>query len=56
MDEELTFSEYFTVPMIELVNHPDYSQEAYMMVIEISKMTTAQLEKLNTYREAKANG
>lgn len=51
MDEELTFYEYFTVPLVNLMKHPDFSSEVYAMVGEISKMTTAQLESLNAYRE-----
>lgn len=47
MNEELTGHDYLTVPLTELVKHPDFSPHAMRVVIAISEMTTAKLEDLD---------
>jgi len=44
---KLTGKDYIHKPVKELVNHPDFSQHAYRVMIAISEMTTAQIEQIN---------
>lgn len=44
---KLTGKDYIHKPVKELVEHPDFSQHAYRVMIAISDMTTAQIEQIN---------
>lgn len=56
LGDELTGGDYFIKPLADLHLHPDFSLEAYMFVVQISKMTSAQLEALKSHKETITNG
>ena len=45
--EKLTFKQYYSCPLPDLVKHPDFSRHAMRVVEQVSAMTTAQLEQIN---------
>jgi hypothetical protein len=50
--EELTGNDYFSQPLLELSNHPDFDPEIYAFVGLVSKMTTARLQTLMERNDA----
>lgn len=46
LGEELTGNDYFSQPLLEISNHPDFDADIYGFVAQISKMTTARLQTL----------
>lgn len=45
--DKLTGADYMNRPLVELQSHPDFSPHAYRIVDAISKMKTAELEKID---------
>lgn len=39
--------DYLTKPIRELVTYPDFSEIAFQKIIDISNMTTTQIENIN---------
>ncbi len=45
--EKLTFMDYITWPVSDLLKHPDFSHHAMRVCYELTQMTTNQLEQLD---------
>lgn len=45
--DRLTFADYYTMPLPQLVRHPDFSRHALRVVEELSKLNSRQLENID---------
>lgn len=46
-EPKLTFMDYHTRSLLDLVEHPDFSQHAMRVATVITQMTTEQLEEID---------
>lgn len=45
-EEYLTGLDYLNRPLLEIMSHPDYSDEAMKIMAKIAKMNTSEIEKI----------